>query len=66
MNIISVQASGSILQIDLNNEHLTPVEDGELAEGIIGLIAKDKENGTEVVYSTLSICSNGCTDQAPK
>ncbi len=55
VNVLSVVASGSKLDLYVNHQLIASVQDTFYSDGQIGLVAKDKNNATEVIFSDLMV-----------
>jgi len=55
VNVLSVVASGSKLDLYVNHQLIASVQDTFYIDGQIGLVAKDKNNATEVMFSNLMV-----------
>ena len=50
-NLIAVIANGSRFDLYINQQYIVSVNDPSYAHGRIGLLAKEKNNPTEVIFS---------------
>jgi hypothetical protein len=55
VNVLSVVASGSKLDLYVNHQLIASVQDTFYTDGQIGLVAKDKSNATEAAFSDLMV-----------